>query len=86
MADPRHSRATLDADESDDEDEGKEPVVKSVAITPKSTPDLPPILNLHCPPAMRDDPEPGPKKKRKKKKKKHHVGGDAGATSRTPTG
>ena len=85
MTYPRRPRPTLDADESDDEGGGKESVTKSMAVIPKPTPDLPPILNLHCPPAMRDDPEPSPKKKRRKKKKKHHVGGDAGVASQTPT-
>lgn len=62
------------------------PVTQRVAAVPKPTPNLPPILNLHCPPVVRDDAEPSPRKKRRKKKKKRFAGGEVGAALRTPVG
>jgi len=75
-----HSRPTLGADESDsEEEEEKEPVTKKVEEIPNQTPNLPPVLNLHGPPTIRNDADVSPKKRRrKKKKKKHHSGGEAG--------
>jgi len=71
----------------DDEDEENLPAAKSVTAISRPTPYLPPVLNLHGPPVIRNDPEPSPKKKRrKKKKKKYHVGGEAGTALQTPTG
>jgi len=75
------------ADEADQKAEEKQSISGDVTATPNPMPSLPPVLNLHGPPAMQNDAESSPKRKRRKrKKKKRHAGEGTGAAPQASTG